>query len=217
MAACFYYLSRHPDAYKKVCEEVRETFHSSDKIRMGPTLNSCTYLRACIDESLRMSPPVGGALWREVCQGGVKINGHVIPEGYDVGVGIYAIQHNSAYYPDPFRYLPERWIQGSGFDHETIELARSAFSAFSTGPVGCLGKNLSYQEMMLSLTKVAWSLDIKYEDAARPGSQEASYLAKYPDHAKYEYRLRDRFTSWKDTLELCFQARQDLAEEASAG
>lgn len=217
MAGCFFYLSRHPDAYKKVCEEVRATFASSDEIHMGSALNSCTYLRACIDESLRMSPPVGGALWREVCQGGVNIDGHTIPEGYDVGVGIYAIQHNPAYYPDPFRYLPERWIRDSGRDSEAVELARSAFSAFSIGPVGCLGKNLSYLEMMLSLAKVAWSLDIKHEVAARPKAQEASYLAKYPDHAKYEYRLRDRFTSWKAALEISFQARQDLVEGKSAG
>ena len=217
MAGCFYYLSRHPEVFKKACQEVRETFTTWDSIHMGPALNSCTYLRACIDESLRMSPPVGGALWREACQGGVKIDGHTIAEGYDVGVGIYAIHHNPAYYPDPFRYLPDRWIQGGGFDDEAIELARSAFSAFSTGPVGCLGKNLSYLEIMLSLAKVAWSLDIKHEVDMRPDPQGNSYLTKYPDHAKYEYRLKDRFTSWKDTLELSFQARVDLAHGVSVG
>ena len=55
-----------------------------------------------------MSPPVDGASWRETCQGGLNVDGRLIPQRYDVGVGIYAIQHNPAYYPDPMTYKPKR-------------------------------------------------------------------------------------------------------------
>ena len=86
MAAVFYYLGRHLEAYSKVCHEVRSTFSSPDEVRTGEKLTSCRYLRACIDESMRMSPPVGGALWCEVCAGGITIQGRYIPKGYDVGI-----------------------------------------------------------------------------------------------------------------------------------
>ncbi|KAI1737805.1 hypothetical protein F4680DRAFT_427939 [Xylaria scruposa] len=60
---------------------------------------SSRYLRACIDESLRMSPPIPGTLWREQAADDTDsrplvINGHVIPKGTYVGVNTYAIHHN---------------------------------------------------------------------------------------------------------------------------
>lgn len=212
MAGCFHYLSRNEAAYQRVCTEVRRTFPSLDQIRTGPDMTSCIFLRACIDEALRMSPPVGGALWREVCKGGAMINGRMIPEGYDVGVGIYAIQHNPVYYPEPFQYKPERWIKGGDFTEESIGAARSAFSAFSIGPVGCLGKNLAYLELLLTMARVLWAADFKYvtEAAAAVSSKslEMSYLKKYKHHYENEYLLRDRFTSWKDGPVLSFRIRK---------
>ena len=208
MAGCFYYLSRNSEAYTKACAEVRQTFSSREEIRTGQKLTSCIYLRACIDESLRMSPPVGGALWREVCEGGVSINGRKIPQGYDVGVGIYSIQHNPAYYPDPFKYMPERWIVGGNTSQESVDIARSAFSAFSIGPVGCVGKNLAYLELMVTMARVVWTLDIKDATGNKFEVPKERYLSKYREHSRVEYRLRDRFTSWKDGPMLSFRVRQ---------
>ncbi|MCJ1388061.1 hypothetical protein MMC18_000905 [Xylographa bjoerkii] len=205
LAGCFYYLSRNPEAYSKVCSEVRSRFSSADEIRTGPTLASCTYLRACIDEALRMSPPVGGALWREVCKGGLQLNGRIIPQGYDVGIGIYAIQHNPAYYPAPYTYRPERWLTSENNSQESVDLARAAFSAFSIGPVGCVGKNLAYMESMLTMARVLWTLDINYVRDVESERLKGQYESQYKDHFKSEYKLRDRFTSWKDGPMLSFR------------
>ena len=205
MAGCFYYLARHAEARAKVTTEVRAAFSTADEIRLGNKLTSCVYLRACVDESLRMSPPVGGALWREVCEGGLNIHGNMIPRGYDVGIGIYAIQHNPAYYPDPFTYRPERWIVGEKTTQEEVVRAKDAFSAFSIGPVGCVGKNLAYAELMLTMARVLYALDIKPAAETVPEAPPKSYLKGYPLHTKHEYRLRDRFTSWKDGPMVAFR------------
>ena len=207
MAGCFYYLSRNSRPYTKACAEVRQKFESAKQIRTGEKLTSCTYLRACIDEALRMSPPVGGALWREVCKGDIDIDGHRVPEGYDLGVGIYAIQHNPVYYPDPYTYKPERWLVGEGATKESVDLARAAFSAFSIGPVGCVGKNLAYLELMVTMARVLWALDIKQEANLEVEEPKAKYLHNYKDHTMTEYRLRDRFTSWKEGPSLSFRLR----------
>ena len=207
LAGCFFYLSRHSEAYEKACEEVRTTFSSTEDIRSGPKLSSCTYLRACVDESLRMSPPVGGALWRETCKGGVKLEGEVIPPGLDVGVGIYAIQHNPEYFPSPFQYSPERWIVSDSNPAEAVARARSAFSAFSVGPVGCVGKNLAYMELTLTLARVLWLLDMKASGDQGECAPEKAYLKSYEEHKELEYHLRDRFTSWKDGPMVAFRER----------
>ena len=57
-----------------------------------------------------MSPGVGGILPREVLPGGIDVDGHHFPPGVDLGVPIYCIQHNEAYFPRPFEFVPERWI-----------------------------------------------------------------------------------------------------------
>ena len=206
MAGCFFYLSRHKEAYEKACEEVRSTFRSVDDIRSGPALHSCVFLRACVEESLRMSPPVGGALWREVEAGGLYIGKEYIPAGCDVGVGIYAIQHNEAYFPAPFAYSPERWLPGDHHSPAAVAQAKGAFSAFSIGPVGCLGKNLAYMELMVTMARVLGALDFRLADEV-PSPPLPAYLRPYPQHADHEYHLRDRFTSWKDGPMLEFRRR----------
>ena len=70
ISAMTFYLVRHPDVLKKLQDEVRNAFEDLDEIKSGPKLNGLTYLRACIDEGLRMSPPVPGILARVTLPGG---------------------------------------------------------------------------------------------------------------------------------------------------
>ena len=85
MCATFFYLTRDPEAYTKLVTEIRDAFSCLDDIRSGPSLESCVYLTACIEESMRMSPPTPRAPWREVELGGAEVDGKWIPRGYDVG------------------------------------------------------------------------------------------------------------------------------------
>ncbi|KAJ5789848.1 benzoate 4-monooxygenase cytochrome P450 [Penicillium psychrosexuale] len=62
LAATLFYISREPSVYERVTREVRSCFASAEEIHAGTQLNSCRYLRACIDEALRLSPPTGSAL-----------------------------------------------------------------------------------------------------------------------------------------------------------
>ncbi|PGH20061.1 hypothetical protein AJ80_03711 [Polytolypa hystricis UAMH7299] len=209
IASTLFYLSRHPKVYAKANEEVRAAFSGPDDVGLGATLNSCTYLRACIDESLRMSPPAGSALWREVCADGVTIDGHSMPKGYDVGTCIYAIHHNEAYYPEPFAYLPERWLQEGTSDgkSEAVVLARSAFSPFSIGPRSCLGKGLANTELMLTMAFILSKFDFRIA----PGAEEVGggkSDGEYGRHREKEYQMRDHITMVKDGPILQFSRRQ---------
>ncbi|KAK7963367.1 hypothetical protein PG996_008942 [Apiospora saccharicola] len=146
IAALFFYLSRNPEVYKKLAQEIRSSFRNGSEIRSGPRLQSCRYLRACIDEALRMTPPVAGTLWREPYANEYKkgggepftVDGHVIPPGTQVGVSIYAIHHEEAYFPKPFLFRPERWLES---DAETLKWMNMAFCPFSLGSRGCAGKS----------------------------------------------------------------------------
>lgn len=214
MASTLFYLVRNQAALQKASEEVREKFGNVEEICQGQALNSCTYLRACIDEAMRMSPSVGGILPREVLNGGITVDGEFIPAGMVVGTPHYTIHHNSAYYPRPFSYLPERWIAGSrksfGYGgsvtaEDDVVLAQSAFCPFSVGPRGCIGKGLAYLEMMTTLARVVYVYDLRKSTGFDPaeGNPDLEWGRQRVD----EFQLIDQFTSLKDGPMVEFRKR----------
>ena len=73
LSAILFYLLKNPDTLTRLEKEIRDTFSRAEDIRMGPQMQSCTWLRACIDEGMRMTPAVAGLLPREVLRGGLII------------------------------------------------------------------------------------------------------------------------------------------------
>jgi cytochrome P450 len=160
MSTVAFYLAHNADAYAKAAAEVRAAFTSPGDVRMGQALVSCTYLRASIDEAMRMSPPVGSSLWREVVapSGSITIDGQTIPSGTDVGVGIYALHHKAEYFPEPFAYSPERWLSEN---RESVDAARAAFNPFSIGMRSCLGKGIAQTELLLTFARILVAGDFR--------------------------------------------------------
>ncbi|GAP87075.1 putative benzoate 4-monooxygenase cytochrome P450 [Rosellinia necatrix] len=165
IAAAFFYLARNPSVYERVTKEVREKLPHLDDVCQGPALLSCTYLRACVQEALRLSPSASGAMWREVLPGGLHIPAQdlYIPSGGEVGTGIYALNHNKDYFPDPLAFRPERWIPGEASEEEVAK-AKAAFATFSFGPRNCVGKGLALIEISLAMAAVIRAYDFRQAD-----------------------------------------------------
>ncbi|CZR61032.1 related to cytochrome P450 67 [Phialocephala subalpina] len=182
LAATFFYLTRNRYALEKAKKEVREAFEGCgvEDIKTGEKLKGCKYLRACLDESLRMTPPVPGMLPRTVLPGGIEIDNYQIPAGVEVGVAAYAIHHNERYYEDSFTYRPERWLEDEKGMGE-------AFAPFSHGPRACIGKNMAYMEMMNTMARVLWLFDMR-------GVGELGESGE----RKGEFEVRDCFICDKD-------------------
>lgn len=202
LAGTMFYLSRNQHAYQKATREIRTTFPTSSEIRMGSKLNACSYLRACIDEAMRMSPPVGSALWREVCDGGQIIDSQYFPSGVDIGVGIYSIHHDARYFQEPFKYQPERWLVGQvGSTKESVGRARGAFYPFSLGPRSCVGKGLANHELMLTLARILRDFEFSTADSKSFGVEKEG-------EGSEEFRLWDHVTSAKKGPLLQFRAAE---------
>lgn len=168
ITALFFYLSRNPSSYARLTSEIRSKFNEASEIVTSPTLSSCTYLRACINETLRMSPPAPGTLWRELPSNSpethVVIDGHIVPRGTLVGVNTYTIHHNETYFKDPFEFEPERWLmyeKGSEQDNADFKLQQEAFQPFSLGTRACVGKVMANMEMSLLVARTLWYLDFE--------------------------------------------------------
>lgn len=214
MAATLFYLVRNPASLARAADEVQSAFSDVEEIRQGPTLTGCTYLRACIDEAMRMSPSVGGLLPREVQAGGMTICDEFIPEGIVVGTPHYTIHHNANYYPQPFRYVPERWLvgeenplTGAPTTQEELSAAQSAFCPFSIGPRGCIGKGLAYGEMTVTLARVLFLFEVrKAAGVMDPG--EGRKDLEWGRQRDGEFQLVDTFTSMKDGPMVEFRRRE---------
>jgi cytochrome P450 len=135
--------------------------------------------------------------WREVGPGGMTIGDIYLPQGVDVATGIYSLHHNDKYHKDPFHYTPERWLVGEGSTtQESVDLTRSAFMPFSSGPRGCIGKSFAYHEITLTLAVILHRFNFQ---------RSPSYAAEISIANRYdEFLLRDHITGAKEGPHLCF-------------
>ena len=190
LSATVFYLTHNPHALRKVKDELKKAFAGLDieDVRSGPTLTSCKYLKACIDEAMRMTPPVPGILPRVVLPGGINVDGHSIPAGVEIGVSAHALHHNSSHFSDSFEYRPERFLDAEAED--TLK----CFAPFSTGPRTCIGRNLAYLEMMIVLARVLLLFDMKKVSTLGEGGKGKGVGRERKD----EYQVKDIFVCKKE-------------------
>lgn len=155
------------EKYDKLCAEIRSSFKEEKDITYDAT-SKLVYLNACIEEGLRIHPPVPTGLLRTVPMGGDFVDGNWVPEGTSVAVSSWAAAHNPKNFVECDRFIPERWLEPGeeGYDARFQADLKLAARAFSLGPRGCIGKNLSYLEMRLILTRMLWNFDIESVDGA---------------------------------------------------
>jgi cytochrome P450 len=161
LAGLFFYLARYPACYKTLQQEIRSQFADVEDIVGGPKLLACKYMRACVDEALRMSPGVPGFLTREAPEG-ASIDGHYFEPRVQVGIPTWTMHRDPDVYPDPQVFKPERWMVDS---EEALHRLRSAYYPFSTGTRGCIGKNMAYHSIYLIVARLAFLFDIESRDS----------------------------------------------------
>lgn len=208
LSALLFYLLRSPVALEKLTHEIRSTFASIDEIQ-GVNLNPTTlpYTRACIDEALRLAPAVPAHLPRQVLPGGLTIDGHYFPAGTVVGTSAYAIHHDPSYFPAPYSFYPERWLA----DEASVAIARSAFCPFTLGTRMCIGRNLAYMELTLTLARLLWTYDIRAADGISGGG---SAQEKHPGRRREgEYQLIDWFLTERYGPMMQFRRRNGIGKE----
>lgn len=152
-----FYLARYPECYSKLKQEIRSTFSDVEGIVHGPELQGCKYLRACVEEALRMSPGVPGYLVRESPRDGT-IDGHLVPAGTQIGVPGWTMHRDPDVFPDPQVFKPERWLTSSAAE---LARMRAVHFPFSFGPRSCIGKNLAYNTIYLTVARLAFLFEME--------------------------------------------------------
>ncbi|KAH7402076.1 cytochrome P450 monooxygenase [Phaeosphaeria sp. MPI-PUGE-AT-0046c] len=153
MTNVLFQLLKNPESMKKVVQELDDALgddedEAADGVIPYDKVKHLPYLRACLDESLRLFPPTPHGLPRETPRDGTDILGDYIPGGVSVAFSAFVAHRNESAFPQADRFIPERWL---GEDAKSLQ---PYFLAFSAGARGCIGRNISYLEQTVVLASV---------------------------------------------------------------
>lgn len=150
-------LYKHPHVLSKLREELDAAVGGYD-VTTYDTVAQLPYLRACVEESLRVRPASSMGLPRVVPKGGRVIAGQFIQEGVTVSVPTYTLLRNPEAFENPETFNPDRWIDG---DKEKMN---KCHLPFSTGPRACIGRNIAYFEQLLVISSLIRHFDFEFLD-----------------------------------------------------
>ncbi|KAI0401942.1 cytochrome P450 [Xylaria palmicola] len=136
--------------WDKLCQEVRGRYSSYEEIN-SVSAQKLPYLQAVISESLRIYPPAAHGFPRR--SPGTHIDGHWVPEGVEMFTSPYTITHDAKYFPEPYQFQPERWLDPAS------KSVKAASQPFSLGPRGCVGQNFAMMEINQILAKMVFRYD----------------------------------------------------------
>jgi cytochrome P450 len=137
-------LVRHPEKLERLRVEVNE---GRDE-----------YLTATIQETLRLRPVISIVL-RKLTEP-VEIGGYELPPGVSVAPCVYLAHRNPEVYPEPERFLPERFLENPPGTYTWIP--------FGGGIRRCLGASFAQFEMAVVLKELVRRHEIR---PAKPKSE----------------------------------------------
>ncbi|KZP25865.1 cytochrome P450 [Athelia psychrophila] len=191
-----YFLLVHPEHFQRLRAEIDQFFPDrADPIDFTKMVGM-PFLNACINEALRLVPPVLDGSPRCSPEGsqGSTIGPYYIPPGQQVLTHFYSINHNPAYFTDPDSFVPDRWLPASAFaSAPSVKHDVAAFNPFSAGPMGCVGKNLALVELRAVTCALVQRFDIGQPEGFEVGA--------------WERGLGDAFVVTRSPLMLRLQAR----------
>ncbi|WKX14901.1 cytochrome P450 [Streptomyces sp. NL15-2K] len=152
LSSVFDLLARHPEEERRLRSEVDAVL----AVGRPPGLDELPRLfhtRCVLTETLRHRPP--GWLFTRVTTRETDLAGHRLPQGATVMFSPYLLHHDPALFPDPDRFLPDRWLPG-----RAAAVPPGAMIPFGGGSRKCIGETLAMAEATVVVAFIArhWGL-----------------------------------------------------------
>ncbi|CAH0051294.1 unnamed protein product [Clonostachys solani] len=178
-----YWLLKNPDALAKLREELDAVLDPDEPVAPFDRVKHLPYLRACLDESMRLTPPNTMNIPRITPPQGLSVMGHWIPGRTTVHCSTYTIHRNPKIFIEPLAYKPERWLGDEGKD------LQQHFLTFSAGARGCIGRNITYMEQTIVLASLIFRFNFSLMSDDWVLEQEESFTCSPSD---FPIRVRRR-------------------------
>ncbi|KAK9437185.1 benzoate 4-monooxygenase cytochrome P450 [Metarhizium brunneum] len=207
LSGIFFYLTGDPRRLIKVQNEIRGILELANDIIHGPKLASCTYLRARVDEAMRLTSSGPSELPREVMRGRIHIQGQYYPAGTVVGTSSWCDARNQRVYGDTDVYRPERWIvdEAEGVTKEHVARLKANFNPFGAGPGHCIGKVFAMSEILIAVARTLHRLGVRRTPGSTLGAGHPSlgWGARSPQ----QLHLKDAYITIRHGQEVQFRKR----------
>ncbi|CAG8971210.1 hypothetical protein HYALB_00010583 [Hymenoscyphus albidus] len=156
LSVVVHYLLEKPAIFKTVTEEIHGSFEKEEDIN-ATTAAPLKYLHAVCLEALRIFPPLPIGPPRDAPPEGAVVDGVSIPGGTLVSTNPCAASMFSKNFHNPSEFIPERWL-GENKD-DILE----ATQPFSLGKRGCIGRNMAWLELHITLARLIFRYEIERE------------------------------------------------------
>ncbi|KAH8277873.1 hypothetical protein KR018_009446, partial [Drosophila ironensis] len=147
MGFSLYELAFHQDVQDKLRSEIDSVFTKNNGKLTYDSMREMTYLEKVVDESMRKRPVVGHLI-RVATQRYEHSNPkYYIEPGTGVIVPTLAIHHDPEFYPEPEKFIPER------FDEDQVQQRPPCtFLPFGDGPRNCIGLRFGRMQVMVGMS-----------------------------------------------------------------
>ncbi|KAI1357426.1 benzoate 4-monooxygenase cytochrome P450 [Xylaria arbuscula] len=195
LSGFLHYLGHYPHVYQKLATVLRSKYQPDEDIAWSPKLESIAYLRAVIDEVMRLLPPACGVHWRECERSGVTIGDTQVhlPVGSDVGMSLFSLFRDERIFRDPVVFWPERWIPGT-LPKGEYNMARQMFTPFLIGPRNCAGGHVAIMIASIAYAYVLVNYDIQLAPDQRQPSIKLEPLDRGQPGVDAELRFESHYS-----------------------
>jgi len=173
----WYLLSQQPEVAGRLGAELDEVL--GDRPPTADDLPRLRYTEMVFKESLRFCPPAWTLNKRTPVED-VELGGYRLRKGSGVFIMPYVMHHLERYFPDPFRFDPERFSP-----ENEARIERYAFLPFGGGERICIGAGFAMMEAKLILATLAQRFRFALEPTQRVALKPLVTLAP-----KYGLRMR---------------------------
>ena len=150
-------LARNPDKQALLYQEIMDFLGDGIKNITESKLNQMKYLKACLYESQRINPVAFGFSRRT--QEDIVLEGYNVPKDVVIIYCLMLTMKDPKQFPDPDKFLPERWLRGCPSRHTAHPFATLIFSH---GPRMCIGRRFAELECYILAIKILQRFKLEY-------------------------------------------------------
>nr|ANY58180.1 putative CYP719 [synthetic construct] len=148
------FLVREPNVQEKLYQELKNfTTNNDRKMLKVEDINKLQYLQAVIKETMRMKPIAPLAIPHKACKE-TSLMGSKVDKGTRVMVNIYALHHNQKVWKEPYKFMPERFLETDNQDGNVGKAMEQSLLPFSAGMRICAGMELGKLQFTFSLANL---------------------------------------------------------------